>query len=118
VRRTSSLILVLVGLLVLWSAAFPAAPHAGDGGESVAVEDGEEGPCKSDCPGDDENGECPPDCDACPCCPAAVSPVVSSDGTSASFGEVFAVNRPSGGAGQTQDGALSRVFHPPRLAAS
>ena len=116
-RRSSSLLLALVGLLVIWSSALPATPAAGDG-ESFTVEHVDEQPCKSDCPGDDENGECPPNCDACPCCPIAASAAARSQGPSISPGESLAETRAIGGSGQAREGARSRVFHPPRRAAS
>ena len=105
----------LAGLYLIWSfLLLPLAAVSSSGPDSGAIADGSERSCTSDCPGDDENGECSSECDACPCCPTAASPAVSPGGPSAAG---LAVPRTAGrlpSSGQAREGALSRVFHPPR----
>ena len=74
--------------------------------------------CRSSCPGDDENGECPPECDACPCCPSAVTPAVVSGELPAPPAQPHSELPLAIESGRVEEGALSRVFHPPRAAAA
>jgi|GEM_PF-6970870 len=97
--------------------AFSLWPSQGE--ESVAA-DGDDGdsPCRSSCPGDDENGECPPECDACPCCPSAASPGVSLVGILGSAPASIAQLQAPSGLDEDEEGARTRVFHPPRSVGS
>jgi hypothetical protein len=54
-RRFLSLALLALVLTQAMGLAFPAEP---DG-------------CSESCPGEEQNGQCPPDCDWCACCPGA-----------------------------------------------
>ncbi len=110
-------LLLLVSLLISWSVPNAQAVSTWLDGEAV-VADADDRECRSSCPGDDENGECPPECDACPCCPSGVAPAVVSGELPLSPAEVHAELGPLVPSGRAQEGALSRVFHPPRVAMS
>ena len=119
-RRWAGLLLVLVGLCVIWGASIAsfATGVTWEDSESIAMEDADGPPCAGDCPGDDADGECPPGCDACPCCPAAVSPAATCGGLFAPPCAQLALTDTVGASCPVPDGALSRVFHPPRRAAA
>ena len=108
-------LLVLIGLCAVWTAAVPSAAAPDAVGDAVAVDD--DG-CERDCPEDDENGECPPGCDACPCCPAAASPAASTERLLASSVRGPGATRPNLESGKAEEGALSRLFRPPIAAIS
>ncbi len=112
-RTGFRLLLALAGLCVMWGSAFPAWAQAEQDVADESV-DAAESDCRGECPDDDEDGDCPPGCDACFCCPAASSPAVGP----AVFAGAFWTSRATAGqpldAGEAEEGVLSRVFHPPR----
>ncbi len=112
------LLVVVVGLWALWGIAVPswAAPDPAD--EGVAVESAEEPGCLGDCPEDAEDGECQSGCTACSCCPASAAPAAGTDGRLAASSRGPAATRSILDSAKTEDGALSRVFRPPRSAIS
>lgn len=115
--------LFLLGLLLLVSWSLPSVHGvstwlAADQRVTEADSDADDRDCSSACPGDDENGECPPECDACPCCPSAVTPAVVSGELPTTPTNAHAEVGPVVPSGRAQEGALSRVFHPPRAATS
>ncbi len=106
----------LVALLGLLAAVGPGfMPRADVGVDSVTGREDERS-CETPCPGDNEEGECPPDCDACPCCPTAASAAVSLGGSSLSYAGLHVRAPDIEAPGQAKDGTRSRVYRPPRRA--
>lgn len=112
-------LLLLVSLLLSWSLPNShAVPNWLAPDDGAAQADAEDSDCETSCPGDDENGDCPPQCDACPCCPSATAHAGVSGAPPASTARPLAGLEAPPASGSPQDGALSRVFHPPRAARS
>lgn len=83
-------------------------PHEEEAAAPDAHHDHEEEPC----PEDGSDGECPPGCDDCACCPGAgvaVAPSIEPCPDSPPEGDVLAAP-PYGGA----SGVVGRVFRPPK----
>jgi len=110
--RLHRLLLALVGLFVVWTFAVPTQTDA-IAVDAVAVDDGQDSDCQ-DCPEDDEDGECPPGCDACTCCPAAASLAMGTGERHAACAARPTTERRFSDSGQPMEGARSRVFRPPR----
>ena len=117
--RGARTLLLLVSLLLSWSLpTSPALSNWSGPAAERAEADAEDSGCETPCPGDDENGDCPPQCDACPCCPSATGQAGVSGAPPASVARPLAHLAAPSSSGSPQDGALSRVFHPPRAARS
>jgi len=113
-RTLLLLVSLLLGASVLHSLSGPNWLVAEDRVTEADADDD----CRGDCPGDDENGECPPQCDACPCCPSATAHAgVSGDHPPSAAPHLTGLRAPLA-SGATQEGALSRLFRPPIAANS
>lgn len=106
----------LIALLALLAYVAPGLELHRDACVTAVATSADRGDCEAPCPGDDEEGECPPECEACPCCPTATSAVASLDGLDLSDA-VHAERAPDIDApDETEDARLSRVYRPPRPA--
>jgi len=113
-RTLLLLVSLLLGASVPHSLAGPTWLVAEDGVTEADADDD----CRGDCPGDDENGECPPQCDACPCCPSATAHAGVSGDHPPSAARPPAGLRAPPASGAAKEGALSRLFRPPIAAHS
>lgn len=84
--------------------------------ESVMSSEHDSEGCEEGCPGDAQDGECPPGCDACTCCPASVY-VLTTELARSSLSSTARVILPSPADGNPA-GTSNEIFRPPRSASA